>query len=70
MEAPDEFSLHEVLHVTSVIMELFDREITQHNAIKTLKAMGNKELAKLVEDIGDNLHSLYQRLGDERFKED
>ena len=67
MEAPDEFSLHEVLHVTSVIMELFDREITQHTAVKTLKAMGNKELADSVERIGDNLHSLYQLLGNIRF---
>lgn len=69
MKRPDEFSLHEVLHVTSLISKLFEKEITQHTAIKTLKALGNKEIAQLVEDIGDNLHSLYQRLGDERFKE-
>lgn len=69
MKHPDEFSLHEVLHVTSLIINLWDREVVKHTAVKTLKAKKNKEVKDLVEKIGDDLAEFYQLIGRIRFEE-
>lgn len=58
MSQTDEFGKHEVLHMSSVIGNLWDNEITQHETVTS-----DPELYKAAYQIAVALASFYQICG-------
>ncbi|RVI34235.1 hypothetical protein [Sinorhizobium meliloti] len=55
---PESFGCHEALHVTNLILDLIERELTSHGAI-----VQNAEWYAHVRRAQDELAALYQKIG-------
>lgn len=53
-----DYKTHEVLHMSSFLMQSVDRELLEHDAIKN-----NREWRLLAETAHEALHELYQAIG-------
>jgi hypothetical protein len=54
----DEFAIHEVLHMSNFLAECVDRELVEHDAVKS-----NPEWRRKAEIACDALAELYQMIG-------
>ncbi len=62
---PGTFGCHEAMHMASVAMEMVDRHLCEHPAIK-----GNEAWFHLAGRAFDALFELYQAIGAEHMKDD
>lgn len=60
MDEIDDYSMHEILHMTSAIERLIERELAEHPAI-----MANPSWAGYVSRAATELQVLYQEIGTE-----
>jgi len=54
----DEFSRHEVLHMASVVADMFEQYVANHRYTQS-----DSELARSAEDVGTRLADFYQLVG-------
>lgn len=59
-DEPDDYSTHEILHLTSVVARLIDTELAEHPAMKT-----HPQWLDRVYQISSELADLYQEIGEE-----
>lgn len=57
---PGSFGCHEALHMASVLAEMIDEQLCQHNAVST-----RPEWLALATTAREALHNLYQAIGKE-----
>ena len=65
MTAKDPFLVHEVLHMSSFLMQSVDHELMEHPAIQ-----GNEEWSALAAKAHQALFDLYQTIGASTIKDD
>lgn len=58
MTSTDEFGKHEVIHTSSIIMEMFEEYICDHDAVKE-----NAEVDEAADKVFSALFDFYQLVG-------
>lgn len=58
MTATDEFGKHEVVHTASIMMEMFETHLLEHEAVET-----NPDVKEAADKVFEELFQFYQLVG-------